>query len=90
MCMLLNLQLQCFPYIDLAATDCHRWNNTAAADFFLSFFNEERGEVECGFSLISLETNIISFCAMDASYPGQSHTCLKDLWKSITNHSGHL
>ena len=30
-----------------------------------------------GLSLVSLETNVISFCAMDASYPGQSHTCLK-------------
>ena len=25
---------------------------------------------------------------MDASYPGQSHTCLKRFMKMITNHSG--
>ena len=60
----------------LAAADRHCWNMSAAVDFFY-FSNEERGEVEGGLSLISLETNIILFCAMDASYPGQSHTCLK-------------
>ena len=33
--------------------------------------------MESGLNLLSLETNVISFHAMDASYPGQSHTCLK-------------
>ena len=37
--------------------------------------------MESGLSLISLGINIILFCAMDVSYPGQSHTCLKRFMK---------
>ena len=65
--------MQCFPYMHRAAADRHCWNTTSAA--------EERGEGESGLSLVSLETNGISFCAMDALYPGQSHTYLKRFMK---------
>ena len=63
----------------LAAADRHCWNVTYATELFFS--NKERGEVESWLSLVSLETNVISFCAIDASNPGQSHTCLKRFMK---------
>ena len=65
---------------------------TATADFvfflFVFFFNEECGGVESGFSLVSLETKVILFCAVDASYPVQTHTCLKRFMKINPDHSG--
>ena len=44
---------------------------------------EERAEEESGLSLLSLQTNVLSFCAVDASYPGQSHTC-DNVTQSVT------
>ena len=44
--------------------------------------------MESGFSLVSLETKVILFCAVDASYPVQTHTCLKRFMKINPDHSG--
>lgn len=63
--------VQCFPYMYLAAA---LWNMTAAVESFFSS-RAERGEERRGLHLISLETNVIVFCATTPPTSQRGNRC---------------